>query len=40
MADLKTRYRIVKSLGEQSGFGWNDLMNICTVDEDVWNRYI
>lgn len=40
MADLKARYRIVKALREQSGFGWDDLMQICIADEDVWNRYI
>ncbi|KAJ8621836.1 hypothetical protein MRB53_030365 [Persea americana] len=40
MADLKARYRIVKALREQSGFGWDDLIQICIADEDVWNRYI
>ncbi|RWR73158.1 L10-interacting MYB domain-containing protein [Cinnamomum micranthum f. kanehirae] len=40
MADLQKRYRIVKSIREQSGFGWDDLLHMCTADDDVWNRYI
>lgn len=40
IVDLQKRYRIVKAIREQSGFGWDDLLHMCTADDEVWNHYI
>jgi len=37
---LKKEYSIVKSLREQSGFGWDALTNLPDAPDDVKDRYI
>lgn len=31
---------IVKTLREQSGFGWDETLKIAMATDDVWERYI
>ncbi|KAF8479944.1 hypothetical protein JB92DRAFT_3133324 [Gautieria morchelliformis] len=37
---LKTHYKIVKTLREQSGFGWNEGKKLVTASKEVWDVYI
>ena len=39
-ATLKGEYQVVKRLKDQSGFGWDSLLQIVTASEDVWTAYI
>ena len=37
---LKKKFVIFKSLKNNSGFGWDDLLQIPTAPESVWNSYL
>ena len=39
-ASLKSLFSIFDSVCEQSGFGWNEELQIPTAPDDVWDRYI
>jgi Myb/SANT-like DNA-binding domain len=38
--ELKTKYAVVKRLQEQSGFGWNPVLQKVTAELEVWNAYV
>lgn len=40
LAVLRKRYRIVKSLYNHSGFGWDYRRKMVDVDDGVWKEYI
>jgi len=37
---LKTKYQTVKTLKEQSGFGWDPVSQRVTAESSVWDSYI
>ncbi|KDQ13310.1 hypothetical protein BOTBODRAFT_45272 [Botryobasidium botryosum FD-172 SS1] len=37
---LKDEYRVVKTLREQSGFSWDEDVQIVTAPDDVWDYYL
>jgi len=37
---LKSEYRLVRELREQSGFGWDEVKHLATAPHDVWERYL
>ena len=39
LSNQKKLYTIMKSLRDQSGFGWDETNQTVTADESVWERY-
>ena len=37
---MKDKYKIVRAIRENSGFGWDDTRKVATAPDDVWDRYI
>lgn len=37
---LKRSYTIIKKLKDQSGFGWDDVLQTVTADDHVWDAYV
>ncbi|KDQ16585.1 hypothetical protein BOTBODRAFT_253036 [Botryobasidium botryosum FD-172 SS1] len=37
---LKSKYKIVRELREQSGFGWDEASQMVTASPDVWSHYL
>ncbi|KAF8584008.1 hypothetical protein K439DRAFT_1298134, partial [Ramaria rubella] len=37
---LKTDYKIVQTLWDLSGFGWDEGRQMVTANEDIWEKYL